>query len=280
MKFTKMHGTGNDFVLVDARGLDRDWPKLAVAVCDRHFGVGADGLLLVLPSKPADLRMRMYNPDGSEAEQCGNGVRCFVKYAVERDLVSLQRSALTVETAAGVLTAQATVTDGRVESVRVGMGRPRFAPQEIPVAVEAEPPLTDLSLEVDGETLTVTCLSMGNPHAVLSWTQPVDAYPLEAVGPKVEHHPLFPNRVNFEVARVLRRDRIEARVWERGAGVTLACGSGAAAVMVAARLQGLVDDRAEVRLPGGTLTLEWDGEGEVYLTGPAVEVFEGSWADE
>ena len=279
MKFTKMHGTGNDFVMVDARSLDRDWAKLAVAVCDRHFGVGADGLLLVLPSEAADLRMRMYNPDGTEAEQCGNGVRCFVKYAVERALVSLQEGAMTVETAAGVLATQATVTEGRVDSVRVAMGRPRFAPQEIPVAVEATPPLTDLSLEVDGQTLTVTCLSMGNPHAVLSRTQPVDAYPLEVVGPKVERHPLFPNRVNFEVARVLGRDRIEARVWERGAGATLACGSGAAAVMVAARLQDLVDDRAEVRLPGGTLTLEWDGEGEVYLTGPAVEVFEGEWPE-
>ena len=279
MKFTKMHGTGNDFVLVDALSLDRDWAKLAVAVCDRHFGVGADGLLLVLPSDSADLRMRMYNPDGSEAEQCGNGVRCFVKYAIERSLVSLQEGAMTVQTAAGVLTTQATVTEGRVDSVRVAMGRPRFAPQEIPVAVEAEPPLTDLSLEVDGQTLAVTCLSMGNPHAVLSWTQPVDAYPLEMIGPKVERHPLFPNRVNFEVARVLSRDRIEARVWERGAGATLACGSGAAAVMVAARLQDLVDDRAEVRLPGGTLTLEWDGKGEVYLTGPAVEVFAGEWPE-
>ena len=279
MKFTKLHGAGNDFVLVDALSLDRDWAKLAVAVCDRHFGVGADGLLLVLPSETADLRMRMYNPDGSEAEQCGNGVRCFVKYAIERSLVSLQEGAMTVQTAAGVLTTQATVTEGRVDSVRVAMGRPRFAPQEIPVAVEAEPPLTDLSLEVDGQTLAVTCLSMGNPHAVLSWTQPVDAYPLEVVGPKVERHPLFPNRVNFEVARVLSRDRIEARVWERGAGATLACGSGAAAVMVAARLQDLVDERAEVRLPGGTLTLEWDGKGEVYLTGPAVEVFAGEWPE-
>ena len=279
MKFTKLHGAGNDFVLVDARSLDRDWAKLAIAVCDRHFGVGADGLLLVLPSETADLRMRMYNPDGSEAEQCGNGVRCFVKYAIERSLVSLQEGAMTVQTAAGVLTTQATVTEGRVDSVRVAMGRPRFAPQEIPVAVEAEPPLTDLSLEVDGQTLAVTCLSMGNPHAVLSWTQPVDAYPLEMIGPKVERHPLFPNRVNFEVARVLSRDRIEARVWERGAGATLACGSGAAAVMVAARLQDLVDERAEVRLPGGTLTLEWDGKGEVYLTGPAVEVFAGEWPE-
>ncbi len=279
MKFTKMQGTGNDFVVVDARDLGRDWSKLTVAICDRHFGVGGDGLLLVRPSDDADLRMRMFNPDGSEAEMCGNGIRCFVKYAVDRGLTQLRNGIMTVETLAGVLTAHAMMAQGRVESVRVAMGRPRFAPQEIPVAIEAEPPIKNLSLEVDGQTLAVTCLSMGNPHAVLLWPSSVDDYPLAAVGPKVEHHPLFPNRVNFEVARVLGRDRIEARVWERGAGPTLACGSGAAAVMVAARLHDLVDEWVDLRLPGGTLTLEWDGEGEVYLTGPAVEVFEGEWPE-
>jgi diaminopimelate epimerase len=279
MKFTKMQGTGNDFVVVDARDLGRDWSKLAVAICDRHFGVGGDGLLLVRPSDDADLRMRIFNPDGSEAEMCGNGIRCFVKYAVDRGLTQLRNGIMTVETLAGVLTAHAMMAQGRVESVRVAMGRPRFAPQEIPVAIEAEPPIKNLSLEVDGQTLAVTCLSMGNPHAVLLWPSSVDDYPLAAVGPKVERHPLFPNRVNFEVARVLGRDRIEARVWERGAGPTLACGSGAAAVMVAARLHDLVDEWVDLRLPGGTLTLEWDGEGEVYLTGPAVEVFEGEWPE-
>lgn len=279
MKFTKMHGTGNDFAVVDARSVERDWPKLAVALCDRHFGVGADGLLLVLPSDAADLRMRIYNPDGSEAEMCGNGIRCFVKYAVERVLAAPRDGAVTLETLAGVLTAEAQSTDGQVESVRVAMGRPRFAPQEIPVAVEAAAPLTDLALEVDGETFAVTCLSMGNPHAVHFRSQPVPEFPLERIGPKVERHPLFPRRVNFEVARVLDREHIEARVWERGAGATLACGSGAAAVMVAARLHELVDERAEVRLPGGPLALEWDGEGDVSLTGPAVEVFEGEWPE-
>ena len=279
MKFTKMHGTGNDFLIVDGSELERDWSQLAARICDRHFGVGADGLLVAHPSDVADLRMRLFNADGSEAELSGNGLRCFVKYAVERGLASLHEGAITVETLAGVRRAEATLADGRVETVRVGMGRPRFAPQEIPAATEAEPPLTNLSLEVDGQSLAVTCLSMGNPHAVHFWARPVDAYPLETIGPKVERHPLFPNRVNFAVARVLGRDRIEARVWERGVGPTLACGSGASAVLVAARLQDMVDERAEVRLPGGTLTLAWDGEGEVYLTGPAVEVCEGQWRE-
>ena len=279
MRFTKLHGAGNDFLIVDGHERERDWAQLASRICDRHFGVGADGLLVALPSEAADLRMRLFNADGSEAEVSGNGLRCFVKFAVERGLAALDDGAMTVETLAGVLRAEATVIAGRVELVRLNMGRPRFAPQEIPVAIEAEPPLTDLSLDVDGQSLSVTCLSMGNPHAVLFSEQPVAEYPLETIGPKVEVHPLFPQRVNFEVARVLGRDRIETRVWERGVGLTLACGSGASAVLVAARLQDLVDDRAEVRLPGGTLTLEWDGQGEVFLTGPAEEVFEGEWPE-
>ena len=279
MRFTKLHGAGNDFLIVDGHERERDWAKLASRICDRHFGVGADGLLVALPSEAADLRMRLFNADGSEAEISGNGLRCFVKFAVERGLAALDDGAMTVETLAGVLRAEATVDAGRVELVRLNMGRPRFAPQEIPVATEAEPPLTGLSLEVDGQTLSVTCLSMGNPHAILFSEQPVAEYPLETIGPKVEVHPLFPQRINFAVARVLGRDRIETRVWERGVGLTLACGSGASAVLVAARLQNLVDDRVEVLEPGGALTLEWDGQGEVYLTGPAEEVFEGEWPE-
>jgi diaminopimelate epimerase len=186
---------------------------------------------------------------------------------------------LAVETLAGWLTTEVSLASGRVESVRVGMGRPRFASQEIPVAVEAEPPLKDARIDVDGQRFTVTCLSMGNPHAVHFIDGPVAEFPLLDLGPKVEHHPLFPSRVNFEVARVLGRDRIEARTWERGVGETLACGTGACAIVVAARLHGLVDERVELRERGGPLIVEWDGSGEVYLTGPAVEVFEGEWPE-
>ena len=279
MRFTKVHGSGNDFLVVDARASQHDWSKLAIAMCDRHFGAGADGLLLVLTSSKAPLRMGLYNADGSEAELSGNGLRCFVKYAVERGLAELRDGTLAIETLAGVMAAQATVERGRVTSVRAGMGRPRLAAQEIPVAIEAEPPLLDVPVEVDGATLHVTCVSMGNPHAVLFQDRPVDAYPLATIGPKVEHHALFPARVNFEVARVLARDRVEVRTWERGVGETLACGTGACAVMVAARLRGLVDDRIEVRERGGPLLLEWDGAGDVYLSGPAVEVYEGEWPE-
>jgi diaminopimelate epimerase len=279
MRFTKLHGTGNDFIVVDARAIERDWAKLAIAICERHVGAGADGILLVKPSSAAALRMVLYNADGSEAEMSGNGMRCFVKYAVDRGLAQPQDGALAIETLAGVLTTRVTLRDGRVESVRVGMGRPHFAPQEIPVAIEAEPPIQDYPLQINGETIAVTCVSMGNPHAVHLINSPVDTYPLLQLGPMVEHHPLFPRRVNFGVARVLARDRMEARVWERGAGETLACGTGVSAAMVAARLKGLVDDRVTIAQPGGALQLEWDGAGEVFLTGPAVEVYEGEWPD-
>jgi diaminopimelate epimerase len=277
MRFVKMQGTGNDFVLLEAQGDERDWPRLAQAMCDRHFGVGADGLILVLPSSRADVRMRMFNPDGSEAEMCGNGLRCIVKYAVEGGLARPRDGRIDVETLAGVLAAQ-TYGDGRtVERVRVSMGVPRFAPADIPVLVETQPPIVNLPLEVAGQELRLTCLSMGNPHAVHFLDSPVDNFPLEEIGPLVEHHALFPQRVNFEVAQVLAADHIEARVWERGAGPTLACGSGASATVVAARLHGLIGNMVDITLPGGTLTIEWDGRGEVYLAGPAERVFAGEW---
>ncbi len=279
MRFVKMQGTGNDFLLVEAKGEERDWGALAPAMCDRHYGVGADGLMLVLPSQRADVRMRLFNADGSEAEVSGNGVRCLVKYVVERGLARPRAGRLRVEAASGVLEAEASGDAGRVERVRLSMGEPRFAPQEVPVATEMEPPIVDMPLEVEGQTLSVTCLSMGNPHAVLFADGPVEAYPLEEVGPKVEHHPAFPARVNFGVARVLGRDRMEVRVWERGVGETLACGTGSSAAMVAAHLKGLVGDRVDITQPGGRLTVEWDGRGEVYLTGPAEFVFEGEWPD-
>jgi diaminopimelate epimerase len=280
MRFVKMHGTGNDFVLLRAQGDEQDWPRLAQTICDRHYGIGADGLILVLPSSQADVRMRMFNPDGSEAEMCGNGLRCVVKHAVEEGLARPRDGRISVETAVGVLGAQVFGEKGAVERVRVSMGVPRFAPQEIPVLAEGEPPLKDLPLDIEGQRLAVTCVSMGNPHAVHFIERPVAEFPLESIGPRVEHQPLFPQRVNFEVARVLGRERMEARVWERGAGITLACGSGACAAVVAAYLDGLVGKRVDITLPGGMLTVEWDGAGECYLTGPAEFVFEGEWRKE
>ncbi len=279
--FWKLHGTGNDFVLTEAHVQDDPaWPDLARRVCDRHFGVGADGLIFVLPSEVADRRMRIFNPDGSEAEMCGNGIRCFVKYVLDHHILEPADGVLTVETGAGILQARATLdAAGLVDTVRVSLGPPRLAPQDIGALVEAVGPVLDLPLTAAGESLRLNLVSMGNPHAVAFLDASPAAFDLERIGPAVERDPLFAHRTNFEVARVLDRDHVEMRVWERGAGITLACGTGAAAVVVAGRLHGLVGDSVEVRVPGGPLRLDWDGHGDVYLEGPAVRVFESVWED-
>ena len=284
--FWKMHGAGNDFVVTagdDAAHLarsDEAWGALAERVCARHFGVGADGLIAVLPSGVADRRMRMFNPDGSEAEMCGNGIRCLVKFVLDQDDDLRARGTLRVETLAGVLDAVAAPgEDGTVERVRVSMGEPHFAPEDLGALVEQAPPVLGLPLEAAGTEQTVTLVSMGNPHAVAFIDAPVDAFELERIGPAVEHHPVFSNRTNFEIVRVRDRGSIDMRVWERGAGETLACGSGACAAAVASRLHGLVDDRVDVHLPGGTLGIAWAGAGEVSLEGPATRVFASTWED-
>lgn len=277
MQFVKMHGTGNDFVVLDARATDADWPALARAMCDRHFGAGSDGLILALPAEDADLHMRMFNPDGSEAEMCGNGIRCLAKFAAERGIATPRDGVLLIDTLAGPLRCELSYEGDRVERVRVSMGKPRLSPAEIPVVAESSGPVLDLPVSVEGGDFRVTCVSMGNPHAVHFTDQPVAEIELDRVGPRVEHHPAFPRRVNFEVANVLGRGRLRMRVWERGAGLTLACGTGACATMVAARLHGLVDDAVEIELPGGVVRIEWDGAGEVFLSGPAADVFEGRW---
>lgn len=281
MNFVKMQGAGNDFVLIDARNMEREWPELAQAMCHRHFGVGADGLLLVLSSSVADLRMRMLNPDGSEAEACGNGLRCFAKYAVDEGLVEAKNGKLSVETLAGVRKARALVQGGQVTQVEVAMGVPRLHAADIPVAIEGSSQKLDIILDypltVAGRELRLSFVSMGNPHAVYFTEGPVGGFPLAEIGPRVEHHPIFPQRTNFEIVNLVGRGQARARVWERGAGETLACGSGACAIAVAARLLGYTDDRLEVRLPGGMLTVSWDGKGEVLLAGPAEMVFRGEW---
>jgi diaminopimelate epimerase len=277
MDFAKLHGTGNDFVVLDARRVERDWTALARTICNRHFGVGGDGMILATPSTCADIRMRILNADGSEAEMSGNGMRCLAKFVVDAGIVTPRDGEFDVETGAGVLRVRVTTEGGRVKSVREGMGKPHLDPRDIPVAIEAAPPVRSFDLRVNGLTLPVTPVSMGNPHAVYFQGDPVEAYPLHDVGPLVERHELFPKRTNFEVVRMLGPDVAEMRVWERGVGETLSCGSGASATMVAARLRDLAGDRLELRVPGGVLHLEWDGEGEVILTGPVEESFRGSW---
>jgi diaminopimelate epimerase len=277
LNFTKMHGTGNDFVVLFGGDEERDWPRLARAMCDRHFGVGSDGLVLALLSDRADIRMRMFNPDGSEAEMCGNGIRCLAKFAIENNLARASNGVLTVETLAGVLRCVVEIRDGQVDGVRVAMGVPRFRPAEIPVAAPGEGPVRDLRVEVADQVLDVTCVSMGNPHAVHFINASVEEFPLAAIGPMVEHSNLFPNRVNFEIVNVAAPGRLLARVWERGAGETLACGTGACAIGVAARLAGFTQDSTVISLPGGDLMIEWDGHGDVFLSGAATEVFRGEW---
>ncbi|MCY4615775.1 MAG: diaminopimelate epimerase [Chloroflexi bacterium] len=284
--FWKMHGAGNDFVLTDGDDpahlgrSDEEWAALAERVCNRHFGVGADGLIAVLPSEAGDRRMRIFNADGSESEMCGNGIRCLVKFALDQDDELRAGGKLRVETLAGVLDAVATPgADGTVERVRVSMGEPHFAPEDLGALVEQAPPVLGLPLEAAGTEQTVTLVSMGNPHAVTFIDEPVGVFELERIGPEIEHHPVFANRTNFEIVRVRDRGAIDMRVWERGVGETLACGSGACAAAVASRLHGFVDDRVDVHVPGGTLGIGWDGDGEVSLEGPATLVFASTWED-
>lgn len=280
MKFTKMQGTGNDYILIDAREMERDWSQVAVSMCDRHYGVGSDGILLIQPSDVADCRMSIFNPDGSEAEACGNGIRLFAKYVVEQGIVPKDSSELKIQTLGAVGTVQVFRENGAVTSVRASMGPARLKAYEIPVALNGSTELVkDYPIIVEDRELAVTCVSMGNPHAVFFTNEPVDEYPLLEVGPKVEHHPFFPNRVNFEVVNVLDRSQVKARVWERGVGETLACGTGACAIAVASRLHDVADSPLEVALPGGTLGIEWDGEGEVYLSGPAEYICTGDWVE-
>jgi diaminopimelate epimerase len=279
MNFIKLQATGNDFVLIDGRRIkQRDWSALARAMCDRHFGVGSDGLLLILPSKKAGFYMRMFNPDGSEAEACGNGLRCAARYAMESGLVS--GADIRIETPAGIKVLRALDK----KTIQVAMGKPVLKPSLIPVVVNRksvpeDSPVIAYPLTISKMKLKITCVSIGNPHAVYFLERPVADFPLAEIGPKVEHHPMFPNRVNFEIVNVMSRKKLRARVWERGAGETLSCGTGACAIAVASRLQKLTDNPVDIILPGGTLTVDWDGKGEVLLSGPAEVVFEGKWKD-
>ena len=282
MKFTKMHGAGNDYVYVDARSQEQDWPELARRMSDRHFGVGSDGLILIKGSDVADLKMSMYNADGSEAEMCGNGIRCFVKYAVDRTIVSSSNGSVSVETLAGIRNITPISEYGTVTGARVSMGAPILTPDEVPVSLDAageygSGPVLEYPFEMDGYDLPLSFVSMGNPHAVTFIDTPVVEFPLLTVGPKVENHSIFPRRVNFEIVNVDNPTHLTARVWERGSGETLACGTGACGIAVASILGGHTDNTVSITLPGGTLKVDWDGQGEVYLEGPAEEVFSGEW---
>jgi diaminopimelate epimerase len=279
MKFTKMQGAGNDYIYIDARDQNEDWASIARKMSDRHFGIGGDGIILIQESELADLKMRMFNADGSEGEMCGNGIRCFAKYAIDHRIVRRPQQALSVDTLAGIRRVVPVYQGRKITGARVAMGMPVFEPENIPVSLDSPRPVPVLQYPVGAAEfrLLMSFVSMGNPHAVTFLDQPVDEFPLHQVGPLVEHDPMFPRRINFET--VNRRDdgNLTARVWERGSGETMACGTGACAIAVAARLLGYTGDTVDITLPGGTLTIDWDGEGEVYLAGPAEEVFSGEW---
>ena len=278
MKFTKMQGLGNDYVYVNCFQEKIEEPaELARKISDRHFGVGSDGLIMINPSDKADFEMEMYNADGSRGEMCGNGIRCVAKYVYDYGLTD--KKSISVETLGGIKYLDLTVEDGKVKLVKVDMGRPELEPSKVPVIAEGDRAV-DAPIMVEGKEYRMTCISMGNPHAVVFVDCDVRELPLEEIGPKFENHERFPKRVNTEFVRVLDRHTAEMRVWERGSGETLACGTGACAVAAACALNGHTEDEVTVKLLGGDLHIKWDRENDtIYMTGPAEVVFDGEWPE-
>ncbi len=277
MRFTKMQGAGNDYVYVNCfEQTVENAPELARRISDRHFGVGSDGLILIAPSDVADVQMIMYNADGSRAQMCGNGIRCVGKYAHDRGLTD--KTVLTVETLAGIKTLTLHLgPDGQTESVTVDMGEPVLAPARIPVRADGARAV-DIPIEAAGQTWRATCVSMGNPHAVI-FVNDVDLLDLPKIGPEFEHHALFPERTNTEFCQVLPDGALKMRVWERGAGETLACGTGACATLVAANLTERSGRAATLKLQGGDLAISWDVQNNhIFMTGPATFVFDGEYS--
>ena len=278
MKFTKMEGLGNDYVYINCFEEKVESPsELSVKVSDRHFGIGSDGLILIKPSEKADFTMEMYNADGSQSEMCGNGIRCVGKYVYDYGLTD--KEDITVETLAGIKYLKLFVKNGKVDKVTVNMGAPILEPDKVPVLVSSLPEGTDkvvdYPLMIDGKEYRTTCVSMGNPHSV-AFVDDTDTFPLEKIGPLFENNAFFPRRVNAEFVQIVSRNYARMRVWERGSGETLACGTGTCASVVAAILNGLTEDEVTVKLLGGELIIRWDREENiVYMTGPAKVVFDG-----
>jgi diaminopimelate epimerase len=278
MRFTKMQGIGNDYIYVDCfhERPPKDPAKLSIAIANRNFGVGGDGLILICPSERADARMRMFNADGSESEMCGNGLRCVAKYVYDHGIARKEK--MTIETGRGVLHIDLDVSGGKAERVRVNMGEPILIGAKIPTTLPGDPPI-NVPLTVEGETFKVTCVSMGNPHCV-TFVDEITKRHVHDLGPIIEKHPAFPRKTNVEFVKVNRRDDVTMRVWERGSGETLACGTGASGVCVAGVLAGMTDRKVTIHLLGGDLELLWsESDNHVYMTGPAVEVFTGDWPD-
>ena len=277
ISFVKMHGLGNDFVLIDclnkSLGDSSFLSYLAKRLCNRNFGIGADGLMLILSSSKADLRMRIFNSDGSEAQMCGNGIRCFAKYAYENKLVS--KNKFKVETLAGIIIPELTISNNNILGVKVNMGVPKLRRREIPMNGEDTTTVVDETLKINPEqAFKITCVSMGNPHCII-FVNDVQSIPVNEIGPKIENHPLFLEKTNVEFIHILNRKEINFRVWERGVGETLACGTGACASLVASVLNNKSERQAIIHLTGGDLDIQWADNGHLYMTGPAELVFRG-----
>ena len=273
--FTKWQGTGNDFVMIDClKEPEADYVSAAVELCDRHYGIGADGILLVLPSDKADIRMQIINADGSEAEMCGNGIRCFASYVYEKGYVKFEE--LTVETGAGILVPKIMEKHGAEAMVKVDMGEPILEGEKIPVAGYGMNRIVAEPITVKDKEFKMTCVSMGNPHCVI-FVDDAENFPIHEYGPLVERHEKFPKRVNAEFIQVIDRKHLRMRVWERGAAVTLACGTGACATTTAAILNDFTDRNIEIQLDGGKLNIEWADNNHLYMTGPALQVFAGTY---
>jgi diaminopimelate epimerase len=269
-----MHGAGNDYVYVNCFEEQVEDPQLlAIKISNRNFGIGSDGLILIMPSDKADVRMRMFNSDGSESEMCGNGIRCVAKYSFDHGITD--KKEITAETGAGILTLQLVPgNDGKIEKVRVNMGPPRLTRGEIPMTGDSESKVIAEPLTILDRTFKITCASMGNPHCVI-FVDDAENFPVATYGPLIENYELFPRRTNVEFVQIISRSEIRQRTWERGAGETLACGTGSSAVTAACVLNGLTENKILNHLSGGDLEMEWAEDGNLYMTGPAVEVFSG-----
>ena len=281
LPFMKLQGAGNDYIAIDGRGENYDWNKLSIAMSTPAFGIGSDGIVVVFDSNTADIRMRIYNPDGTEAEISGNGIRLFTKFVIDKKIFIPKNNLIKIETGDGIKTVYPSLENGKVVSSKVEMGIPNFIASKIPISVpdinDSDSPKFDM--EILGNNLAITCLSIGNPHAVCIMESKVEEFPLVEVGKIVEKHKFFPNRINFEIVNVISRSKIRARIFERGAGETLSSGTGSTASASACRYNGLVDDKVEVILDGGNLNISWDENEMAILEGPSVEVFQGVWPD-
>ena len=279
MNFTKMHGAANDYVFVDARDINTDWNKLAIQISDRNKGIGSDGLILALESDEYDVKMRMFNSDGSEGDMCGNGIRCLAAFAIKTGFVKKDKQPIFIETKSGIKSVTPIIQNNIISAAKVNMGKPIFQPKLIPVKIESQhEKIVDYPLAVGGTQFDINCVSMGNPHAISFISEPVDSIDLIKLGPLVENHLFFPKRINFEIVNVINQSYVKARVWERGSGITMACGTGACAIVCAGINTGILETKVQVELPGGILLIEWSGNNndDVMMTGPLEEVFEGT----